>query len=262
WPRKSESVAPHSGYSYSIEYEHVEFDRPDHPRKIGPDLFGLPVGIGVYAPEFNGRYLGDGEMVSEAAWGGIRDRYDPAPLRAFWTRNMASNRGTVPTWWGDERFALEGLAYTPDLWEVYVRRWILKYKYSQFYNIAHPHPLSEQQINAALAILKDCRKKARPILESVSKELSAINKALGSSSSPAPGESVEELEPKDTEANRRKANLLARRKAKLEEPNPGIVRLFAELKQRLDDLLRLEQRAYAVNSRPSPVTARVGRKAE
>lgn len=259
WPGKSEWTKPQSGYSCCIEYEQVEFDRPDHPQKIGPDLLGLPVGIVVYAPEFDdcGRYLGDGVMVDEADWGSINDQYDLGPLRAFWAKNRAMGDGDFPAWWQEEEFGLNGLEYTPDLWEAYVRRWMLKHTSTEHHHV--PIPLSEQQINAAWAVLKDCRKIAMPFLMSSKQEHSAVEPALKPPETmhPSVGNNVKRTKSTTRTATEpRSGNALTERQRDDERRQRQLARLFAELKQRLEDLLRAPQRSEAATSRPMSAMAR------
>lgn len=216
WPKRSEFIAPQNDAIRIVEFESAEFDRPEHPRRISIDMLGQPIGASVRKyglkdkyPSQQLYYVGDGRTVTEEEWQATKDNYDLGPLQAY-TQMMERpvNQGHYPAWWNEstDTYGLYGVAYSPDLWEAYVRRWITKHRPGLQYKPTDV--LDEKQINAAWAILEDCRKQVRPITERQGDTAPATP-----TSKPAA------------------------------KPDPRIEAVFAELRKRLDGLLRQAQLA-------------------
>ena len=291
WPRRIESRCEGTGFSTSIEFTHVEFDRPDHPDVIDPDLLGVPPGAMVSTSRFSprrqsGRYLGAGEVISEDEFQHIKSNYDLDAVKA-WAEKTMSNRGAYPAWWEDAsgRFGLEGVEHKPDAWEAYVRRWILKRSNGEAYKLAEP--LTEKQKTAAWAVLADCRKRAHPIVEKRAAELAEARKRLrenrqvieelrsqskasvsnngkqgvgGTAANPAAGGASESAgggpKPTAREDERLAQAMQASERwlaaaKELEKPDGRLAEIFEELKRRLDGLLTSVQRSDA-NVLPPP----------
>ena len=185
WPVHFESENLRTGYRFVYQLEHAEFDRPEHPKSIGPDDLGMPPGAPVYHPDYvdkpgesPARYLGGGKVVSKSEWEQIKSDYDVHAVQEWIRACLAKGSGQFPTWWDDAsgRFGLEGVEHKPDAWEAYVRRWILKRTDSRGQSLAEP--LTEKQKTAAWAVLADCRKRAHPIVEKRAAELAEARKRL------------------------------------------------------------------------------------
>jgi len=265
WPRKTECTT-NAGVACTVEYEHIEFDRPDHPTELGPEIMGVPIGCPVSSSRetndggYYHYYLGDGVMVDKEEWKQIKDTLDLAPLHAFWNRQASLGRGAFPKWWDDAYGGLDPkrIAYEPDDWETYVRRWIMKRTPTEYYSVEKP--LDEKQTRAAYAILKDCRKRAEPITLRVKKELSALegkirliktaiaarDKSAGNKSDP----------------NQARLTAARKRKAELERPKE-LEAIFSLLKKRLHELLTAPQRVEPVGgekiTEPPPLPPRAGK---
>lgn len=231
WPTRSETLSPGSKYRIVITFESVEFDRPDHPKKLTPDLLGLPIGVAVQKIGQKGVakserlfYIGQGQTVSEDEWERIKQTFDLTARDAFYEqfRHRAS-RGHFPPWWDDASgsFGISDVAGKPDDWELYVRRWIVKRRPGATFEPVDP--LDEKQINSAWAILEDCRKQARAILD---RDGEANNKGPGTTSRPATTRPVKD---------------------------PRIPQIFGQLTHRLEGILREQQ----VGSAP-PIKDRSG----
>ncbi len=240
------------GVREEVTFTRVEFDRKQHPTKIGPDILGVPPGVPVtkVTPGPNGKYetmlgyyLGDGAVATSAEWQSThKNKIDPAPLEAYQKKARSMGRGEYPNWWsaGLESLGLEGVSYSPDLWEAYVRRWIAKHSH-QARRPGKPletPELSQSQIEAAWAILKDCRKRAEPIVRRMEKE------------APAAAEPGEKREKEDKEQPSRDGD-----QAGTTPPvrAPGrydreLEKIFESLRARLDGLLTTKQEKAEANS--------------
>lgn len=232
WPKVSTWKAPLTNATQTIVFLAVEFDRPEHPKRISADLFGQPIGVSVSRVGLQDKYpaqqlfyVGDGRTVTEEEWQATKINYDLGPLQAY-TQMMEQpvNQGHYPAWWNEstDTYGLYGVAYSPDLWEAYVRRWITKHRPGRQYKPTDV--LDEKQINAAWAILEDCRKQVRPITERKGDTAPAA-----STSKPAA------------------------------KPDPRIEAVFAELRKRLDGLLRQAQLAPTSTQptqKPEPLPGR------
>lgn len=219
WPTRSETLAPGFKYRIVIKFESVEFDRPEHPKKLTPDVLGLPIGVAVHKLGQKGVskaeqlfYLGQGQTVSEAEWERIKGGLDLTARDAFYEqfRHRAS-RGHFPSWWDDASgsFGLSDVGGKPDDWELYVRRWIAKRRPGATFEPVDP--LDEKQINSAWAILEDCRKQARAILD---RDGEANDKGPGTTTRPVTTKPV---------------------------TDPRIPQIFRQLTHRLDGILREQQ---------------------
>lgn len=70
--------------------------------------------------------------------------------------------GYFPAWWDDSsgRLGVIDVELKPDSWEIYVRRWKLRHTERS------SRPLGWMQIHAADSALKDCRRRARNLIDS------------------------------------------------------------------------------------------------
>ncbi len=188
WLSKSE-YHMHPGHTFeTVVVHHAEFDRPDHPKIKNADVLKVPAGVRLadfrVPPDGQSRkldrYLGNGEVVSDEQWQQIKDQYDLAAVEKWEKEQRAIGIGTFPKWWNadDSTFGLEGVAHTPDLWEAYVRRWILKFNHDTVSAVSLSQQsaksaLSAAQIESAWAIYRDCRKQAEPIVKRMKEEAEA-----------------------------------------------------------------------------------------
>lgn len=174
WPTRFESIAPITGVRESVIFHHVEFDRPEHPKVLNPDIWGVPAGAKVTS-HWNafttgelesGYYIGAGVFITPEEWSAVKDRYDQEALRQFWNRNAEIGNGNYPKWWAsvDGSYGLSNVERTPDHWETYVRRWIIRHSNCGYAQPRVDEPLAKEQVSAALAILKDCRRRAEPVV--------------------------------------------------------------------------------------------------
>ncbi|MBN2562753.1 MAG: hypothetical protein JXQ75_17660 [Phycisphaerae bacterium] len=264
WPKRSETYCPLTGHSYAVEYEHAEFDKPDHPRELKPEIMGVPIGVEVNSWDFAdmdppwGRYLGDGVVVHQSEWDDMKHLYDRGPWEAFVERQRSLGYGYFPAWWEDTEgeLGLDGVAHKPDLWEAYVRRWILKHTSTELYEVEHP--VDAKQVNAAWAVLKDCRQRAAPICERLRKELEEVEKVVRCGNAAEAKQNVPAGDGANHSPNADAGKVLAARKKKAEllKPNPDIEEIFSQLKKRLEALLRQEQAtSQKTSTSPSATSA-------
>ncbi|MBK8268576.1 MAG: hypothetical protein IPK83_09865 [Planctomycetes bacterium] len=184
WPSRCMTKSE-SGTGYEeFTFTRVEFDRKEHPGKLGPDALGIPPGLNAIdrihhasgtGPLKMGRYIGDGQIVSVDDWHeNYKNMHDSTALTEFVARAQAIGRGAYPKWWsaGEDTLGVENVSRTPDLWEIYVRRWIIRHNYgiARAQGAATAQSLTPAQVDAAWAILKDCRKRASPILLRMNKD--------------------------------------------------------------------------------------------
>ncbi len=227
WPARSEWNAPLTNAIRIVVFESVEFDRPEHPQRISIDMLGRPVGVEVLKIGVKGkypsqrlRYVGDGRTVTEEEWEATKGNYDLGPRDAYYQMmEQPINQGHWPAWWNydSDTYGLNEVKHKPDLWEAYVHRWITKHRPGRQYQPADA--LDDKQVNAAWAILEDCRKQARPIVE---------------------------RQRADT------AKLVADKSLKVQDkPDPRVESIFSELKKRLDGLLR-EAQIKTPSTQPAP----------
>ena len=258
WPRKTESLCPNSKWYCAVEYRLAEFDKPDHPKSITPDLMGVPVGIAVHAwqidPSGGCRYLGQGQFATPEEWSKISLNYDLTPLFDWVARQRKLGSGEYPAWWyaGPSTLGLDNAAYSPDAWETYVRRWIIKRTATPFNPVASP--LDEKQVNAAWGILKDCRSHAEPISRRIAKELETVRKDLASLNPAKLADQIlgDPAEKAAIEAAVDKRLALESRVADLEKPKE-LAAIFEQLKERLDRLLTSKQLAEEGVTTTQPV---------
>ena len=171
----------------SIRVQSVTINRPEHPKKLTPDLLGMPAGVMVHSPKRWGTTPGpvstkrwDGKQLRDwNDWEQTKDAYDHSEFDRL-EKLMATRGqpGAYPAWWYDDTgmMGLEGLPYRPGLWEDYVRRWLMKREHKA------KHPIGSKQRTAAASILKDCQDRAFPIFQRVEKELTQIEGELAKKS--------------------------------------------------------------------------------
>ncbi|MBX3396996.1 MAG: hypothetical protein KF841_16700 [Phycisphaerae bacterium] len=244
WIKSSESVFPVIGGSNQYVIEHAEFDRPEHPKRLDPDLWEVPPGV-MITSHFRydeglryqrARYIGGGGHVEEDQWQQIQDQYDNELLQAFWQRNGFNRDTRYPAWWNfsDKSYGLDGVEHQPDLWEAYVRRWIIRHTPLPLSRSTSPLTpgLRDEQVNAAWAILKDCRKSAAPIVERMRKQ-SESDSGQGQKAAPA-----EEL----------KSSNASNSAPEMSREEQELAAIFEKLKQRLPTVLSTKQQASEAES--------------
>ena len=265
WPMKTETKIHASGRGFKIEFIQVEFDQPQHPKRLTPDSIGIPVGLPVRKAGDAGNfyYAGKGEIIDEATFHRDQSKFDLAPLAAHTLQARIRGYGQFPDWWNasDGLYGLKDVADRPDLWELYVRRWVMKRSPNAAESVIEP--LTNEQKTAAKGVLDDCRKKAQPVRARLDEELATIGRAIlehertlgiahgeaaavASTTQSVPQNPLKESATKASDmsggkdAVKQLAALRARRAAL--EHSPDMQRLFDELKQRLEDLLTSKQR--------------------
>jgi hypothetical protein len=252
WPARVDTVCPQSGWTCSVVFHRVEFDSPEHPTSVQPELMGAPPGVRVYgvivsgdSASRKGRYAGKGTVISEAEFLASKNQFDLAALDAFNQSQAALGSGTFPVWWQDDTdFGLSEVRFLPDQWELYVRRWILKRVKTEFHPVAHP--LEERQINTAWAILKECRERAQPVRRRVDEELIRL-RALSISGTLQKGET------RAGAATSKPSMATREAKKRIDElcAPAEISAIFAELQERLEGLLSTSQRKADLTTKPS-----------
>lgn len=189
WPGHYETYIPKTGYRMKVTFQLAEFDRPEHPSELTPDIWNVPSGAHVlsrFDPQTGEseqrtvRYMGDGLTITNEDWSSIDTEPYYPQLTAYWDsqRSIGSNR--FPDWWGrdTEDFGLAGASIHPDLWEAYVRRWITRHADVHTSNGSlTKSKLDPEQIAAAWAILADCRRHADPTLQRMAEVTSGVEKA-------------------------------------------------------------------------------------
>jgi len=260
WPRRIESTNPRSGWYCSVEYQHVEFDKPEHPRHLGPETIGVPIGVIVYSSDFagmnppSGRYLGDGVIAHESEWRKIKHQYDLAPLKDFYAAQYRLGDGYFPAWWdaSDDAFGLKDAAYRPNAWEAWVRRWIIKHTSSQFHPVAHP--VDGKQRHTAWAILKESRERADPIRRRIDEELRKIDRVLRATGADptAPDRSAGKKTGDSAVVATGRLAAARKRREELEHPK-AVEAIFTQLKRRLDGLLTSGQRQAEAPTGDAPL---------
>ena len=248
-----ESIAPRTGVRELVVFHRAEFDRPDHPKVLNPDTWGIPPGVKVISlwnsPQTGkretGHYIGGGVHISPEEWETVKIQYDQEALRGFWNRNAEIGRGHYPKWWTlhDGSFGLSNIERQPDLWEAFVRRWILRHSVYPGMPSRAVEPLSKEQISAAWAILKDSRRRAEPILRRIQSEIETIPtrptapdaESTASSASQASDDKLVQAEAKSETAVGKGREKLSRHERELEE-------IFELMKDRLIRLLREKQK--------------------
>lgn len=244
WIKSSESVFPIIGGSNRYVVEHAEFDRSEHPNRLDPDLWEVPPGV-MITSHFRydeglryqrARYIGGGGHVDEELWQQIQDQYDNKLLQAFWQRNGYNRDTRYPAWWNtnDGSYGLEGVEHQPDLWEAYVRRWIIRHTPLPLSRSKSPLTpgLRDEQVSAAWAILKDCRRAAAPIVERMRKQ----GESTGKRSRSAPSGHAPKASSGTTSA------------PALSREEQELAAIFEKLRQRLPTVLSTKQQAAEAES--------------
>lgn len=230
WPCSGEIRSP-TGLNASWTFTGVEWEPSDFRQKLTPDAMDIPIGTLVYKAGFPGdegvqemRYIGAGETIPQKKWDEMRDGVNLDAHKSFREKMRALGTGYYPSWWGASSadFGIANVARQPDEWEKYVRRWIIRRSPARGYSPTEP--LTEKQINAAWAVLKDCRRKAGLIDTPV--DVARVDAAASDSAGIKPP--VERGSDREVE------------------------RLFHELQARLDGLLTSAQRADTLASGGGP----------
>jgi len=249
------------GGRIDIRYSKVEFNRPDHPQRIDLETLKIPTGAPIHVDGDKAHYfyLGGGNWTDEPTWLATRNQYDLTAFNALKDSSRSVGTGEFPIWWNEspDTHGLTGVSERPDLWEAYVRRWIIKHTDHASWKVIEP--LSDSQKTAAKGILDDCRRRAVPIRAKldheragVLAELAALEKppsavatsaptdTTGKSARPDSGTDAIAAESADRAAKGKRIEALRARAATLEKSSE-IERLFDELKRRLEGLLTSKQ---------------------
>jgi len=221
--------------------------------------------------------MGAGVTIDDDTWKKIRNGYDRTPYREFSQRAVALGRGQFPSWWtsADGTEGISEVTDNPDLWEAYVRRWVMRRSNHGFWHVIEP--LSDTQRTTAKGILDACRNKAVPIRMRLLKEVRAIAAELAAAESALTAFQLAKDKTVKNEASlpeakktaldtgtkkekaaseqelKDKIKALQRRKTDLAK-SPEIERIFDELKARLEGMLTTKQKdpANASFQRPTP----------
>ncbi|HWL93294.1 MAG TPA: hypothetical protein VNT79_07145, partial [Phycisphaerae bacterium] len=238
WPKRCQTKFTRGGGEV-FEFSSVEFDRNEHPKVLDADTLNVPPGITAVdrishnpadGPLRMGRYAGGGRVVSSDEWNNTpQEQSDVLAFANFLQTARAFGHGQYPQWWsaGTETLGLSAVAHTPDLWEAYVRRWILFHSHDPSVGRGERHSkeITASQIEAAWGVLKDCRKRAAPILQRIEKPaIAKANDKGEEKSSDAPKAGGEVAKPKPP--NRHEIEL---------------EKIFESLKSRLNGLLTTKQ---------------------
>lgn len=253
WPKRVHAKCESTGYDYRVEFDEIELDRAEHPVRIDADSLELPVGVPVFGAKFlgqrvpMGRHIGGGVVLSEDEWQRTKKNYAVDHLNSWIRAQHAKGEGSYPSWWHDPNLASPSDKFptTLDAWEVYVRRWIAKHSSSGVYRLREP--ITENQCNAAWAILEDSRKAARPIADRVQRarrELKGKIDTLEKELAVATDDRVRE----EGNAGSSRMLMLKQQLAQvksdlvhLEQPSAEIEMVFRRLKSRLEGLLTARQ---------------------
>lgn len=270
--KRCEVRSAKDGVIESHEFKKIEYDRSEHPKRIDPDILNLPPGIKVGDLRHSqgshdgrlvmSRHLGGGHVVTDEEWKEeYKSQYDEDAIRFFELSEVRTfGNGQYPNWWGDgeKTLGLDGVAYDPDMWEAYVQRWILRHNHDTVAaakRSASDLALSAAQIEAAWAILKDCRKRAEPVQRKKAEWESKIAANTTAAEKPNPAK-----QPEAPASGAAAASTSDDRGTSASQPGTGageanaarraqapnrfdreLGDIFEQLKQRLNGLLRTKQ---------------------
>lgn len=220
--------------------ESAEFDRPEHPQKFRGIEELAPPGVSIFdraglCPEQPrpGRvhYMGNNRYVTEEAFEAARQEVDLAAYKE-WLANVEKNAKKFPDWVTDSsgQLGLPEVAGRSNLWEAYVRRWILIHSDPSIGDSpagrAGVDLLDERQKRAAWGIYNDCRRQAaQPESERKAKQIQLRFT----------------LDNKDLKSTPESRAALEKKLAALDGPNPNLEPIFENLKKRLNAILRKGQ---------------------
>jgi len=248
WPVEVVRTSHPTGAQTVFSYSGLEFNRPTHPQQLTPDSLGIPFGTEVKKVGHKGSlyFTGGSSTIDQAEWDQIKDKVELSDLKQFRARMDALGTGQYPDWWDAPglNLGLSGVEDRPDLWEAYVRRWVLKHMPTQAHVIYQP--LAPEQRTAAQGVLDDCRRKATPIRMKQDAELARVKSELDTTAKQAEAKKTPEESPEQKAQSEAKLAALRTRHAELEK-SPEIQRIFVELKRRLDNL-RTSGQATAVGT--------------
>ncbi|MBK8269851.1 MAG: hypothetical protein IPK83_16780 [Planctomycetes bacterium] len=249
WPKKCHAEFTKGG-SETLTFSAAEFDRKNHPSSLDVEIMGIPPGLNAvdrrnFSPDSGplkmGRYIGGGSIVSVTEWHQTYEKqFDAGELASFIANANSLGKGKYPRWWsaGPESFALENVEYSPDLWEAYVRRWILRHSFQAIEagNVSGSSELTTGQVEAAWSILSDCRKQAKPLLLRMQEKASVATSQNAEQASSAGRSDTVNLTPKPVEPDKTELG-----------------RIFSSLRKRLDGLLTTKQsRANKIHATSQP----------
>ena len=252
--KNAEYLSHRRGSSERELVSHSEYDRKDHARTIDADSLRLPLGAEVFDLREQRRnirarrYVTAGETVTREEWDAMKAPADEERLSLYRSEVAARGMGKYPEWWGagESDLGLTSVARTPDLWEAYVRRWIIRHSQTDFVKgraVAASNSLRPAQIESAWAILKDSRKEAEPTLRRQAKELEKAGKIANNAPEPA-------ATPAPSTAGKASASAPSQ-KTEPSRPSPHdreLERIFEKLKARLTKLLETAQLESAASA--------------
>ncbi|MBX3395948.1 MAG: hypothetical protein KF841_11340 [Phycisphaerae bacterium] len=166
WPKRSFITNYGRGIRRTVEYSDVKINDKNHPRSLTPESMGVPLGavVRVAGAGTGGerRYAGSGRTMSPEEFERKRSSLDLSAYERYQEAQRVMGPGYYPSWWEDSsgRLGVKDVEAKPDSWEVYVRRWKLRHTEKS------SHPLGWRQIHAADSALKDCRRRARNLVDS------------------------------------------------------------------------------------------------
>jgi len=130
------------------------------------------------------------------------------------------------------------IAGNPDEWELYVRQWIAQFSGDE--RTPERMPLDEKQEAAAMAILEDCRKQARPLVERRKAERIEAEKTFNARNAAVLAASRGDAKPPSALVQELQA--AQQRVSALQQPDPQVEAIFESLKKRLFGLPTAKQR--------------------
>jgi hypothetical protein len=261
WPRRVTSQCDSTKLDVDVEVLELEFNRAAHPQEIGPDQLDLPVGTEIdmtlsqseeegWQEQQTFQYAGDNKLVPKGEpyriridFKGIQQLIDSG--RVTQTADGRMNIEVIPTMVDSDgkigpypaqpRNAMAG---NPDEWEIYVRRWIARYSGEGPTPVKVP--LDEKQKAAAMAILEDCRKQARPLVERRKAERIEAEKTFNARNAAVLAASRGDAKPPSALVQDFQA--AQQRVSALQQPDPQVEAIFESLKKRLFGLPTAKQR--------------------
>ncbi len=260
WPRRVTSQCDSTKLDVDVEVLELEFNRAAHPQEVGVDQLELPVGtqvdITLSQSEEEGwqelqafEYAGGNKLVPKGEphrirvdFKGIQQMVESGQFTRTADGKMhievipttVDSDGKVGPYPAQPRNAMAG---NPDEWEIYVRRWIARYSGEGPTPVKVP--LDDKQKAAALAILEDCRKQARPLVERRKAERLEAEKTLESRNAAVVAASRGDAKPSPALVQELEA--AQQRVSALQQSDPQVEAIFEQLKKRLFGLPTAKQ---------------------
>ncbi|QDV92062.1 hypothetical protein RAS2_31750 [Phycisphaerae bacterium RAS2] len=261
WPRRVTAQRDSTKLAVDVDVLELEFNRAAHPQKIGVDQLELPIGMLVnitmskcedwgWHELQTFEYTGDNNLVPKGEPHRIKvsnyniprlidsgqfTRTADGNLHIEVTPTMVNSDGKMGPYPPESRSTIAG---NPDEWEIYVRRWIARYSGEGPTPVKVP--LDEKQKAAAMAILEDCRKQARPLVERRKAERIEAEKTFNARNAAVLAASRGDAKPPSALVQDFQA--AQKRVSALQQPDPQVEAIFESLKMRLNGLPTAKQR--------------------